>query len=35
MMASGDAAAVERMVQALWTMTKLDLATLERAFRGE
>ena len=35
MMASGDAAAVQRMVQALWQMTKLDLEVLERAFRGE
>jgi len=35
MMASGDAAAVQRMVQAVWKMKKLDLAVLEKAFRGE
>jgi len=35
MMASGDPAAVARLTQALWKMRKLDLAILERAFRGE
>ncbi|BDU73020.1 VOC family protein [Mesoterricola silvestris] len=35
MMASGDPAAVQRMVQAVWTMKKLDLAVLEKAFRRE
>lgn len=35
MMTSGDAAAVQRMVQAVWKMKKLDMAVLERAFRGE
>ena len=34
MMTSGDAPAVQRMVQALWQMSKLDSAALERAFRG-
>ncbi len=34
MMTSGDAAAVARMVQAVWKMKKLDLAVLERAYRG-
>lgn len=34
MLTSGDAAAVHRVVQAVWRMTKLDIAELERAFRG-
>lgn len=34
MMASPDAAAVQRMVQAVWGMVKLDLAALEKAFKG-
>lgn len=29
-----DPAALQRMLEALWQMTKLDLATLERAFSG-
>lgn len=35
MLASRDAAAVQRMVQALMTMKKLDVAALERAFAGD
>ena len=34
-MSSGDSAATGRVLQALWGMEKLDLATLERAFRGQ
>lgn len=34
MLTSGDAAAVHRLVQAVWRMQKLDIAELERAFRG-
>lgn len=34
MMTSGDTAAVHRLVQAVWQMTKLDGAALERAFKG-
>jgi len=34
MMTSGDAEAVQRMVRALWQMSKLDVAELERAFKG-
>jgi predicted 3-demethylubiquinone-9 3-methyltransferase (glyoxalase superfamily) len=35
MQASGDAAGIARMMAALVTMVKLDLAALEAAFRGE
>ena len=35
MMSSSDAAAVERVTAALLQMKKLDVAVLERAFRGE
>ncbi len=34
MLTCGDPAAVQRVVQAVWQMVKLDLAELERAFRG-
>lgn len=34
MLTSGDAEAVQRTVRAVWRMTKLDMAELERAFRG-
>ena len=34
MMASGDAPARERMFAAVWSMKKLDLAAIERAFAG-
>jgi predicted 3-demethylubiquinone-9 3-methyltransferase (glyoxalase superfamily) len=32
---SGDEAAITRVVRAVWTMTKPDMATLQRAFEGE
>lgn len=35
MQASGDPVAVARMFEALLTMDRLDIAALERAFRGE
>ena len=35
MLSSGDAAAAERVTAAFLEMNKLDIATLERAFRGE
>lgn len=35
MMTSGDAEAIQRMVQAVWKMKKLDVAILEKAFKGE
>jgi predicted 3-demethylubiquinone-9 3-methyltransferase (glyoxalase superfamily) len=35
MMASGDKPARERMFAAVWGMKKLDLAAIERAFKGE
>ncbi len=35
LLASGDAAAVQRVTQAFLKMNKLDIAELERAFRGE
>jgi len=31
---SGDTEALHRMVKAVWTMTKLDVDALERAYRG-
>lgn len=34
MMTSGDAEAVTRMVQAVWRMSKLDIAELEWAYKG-
>jgi predicted 3-demethylubiquinone-9 3-methyltransferase (glyoxalase superfamily) len=34
-MSTGDPVATGRVMQALWGMVKLDIATLERAFRGE
>ena len=34
MMASGDKPARERMFAAVWSMKRLDLATIERAFAG-
>jgi len=34
MLTSGNAEAVQRTVQALWQMTKLDAGELERAFKG-
>ncbi|HET9068664.1 MAG TPA: VOC family protein, partial [Amaricoccus sp.] len=34
MMASADAAARERMFSAVWSMKKLDIAQIERAFAG-
>lgn len=34
MLTSGDAQAVQRVVQAVWRMSKLDCAELERAFKG-
>jgi predicted 3-demethylubiquinone-9 3-methyltransferase (glyoxalase superfamily) len=34
MLTSGDAEAINRTLQALWQMTKLDAAELERAFKG-
>ena len=34
MLTSGKEEAVQRTVQALWQMSKLDIAELERAFRG-
>lgn len=35
MLSSGDAAAAERVTAAFLEMNKLDIATLEKAFRGE
>jgi predicted 3-demethylubiquinone-9 3-methyltransferase (glyoxalase superfamily) len=34
MLASGDAPAKERMFAAVWSMKKLDLAAIERAYAG-
>jgi predicted 3-demethylubiquinone-9 3-methyltransferase (glyoxalase superfamily) len=34
MMTSGNAEAVHRLVQAVWQMSKLDIAKLEAAFKG-
>lgn len=34
-MASDDAQALQRMFEALWQMTKLDVATLQQAFDGK
>lgn len=34
-MASGDPAVTGRVMQALWGMMKLDIAALERAYRGD
>lgn len=35
MMASGNVEGIQRMVQALWKMKKLEVAVLEKAFRGD
>jgi len=34
MLISGNSEAVQRVVQAVWQMSKLDIAELERAFKG-
>jgi predicted 3-demethylubiquinone-9 3-methyltransferase (glyoxalase superfamily) len=35
MMTSGNVQAIQRMAQALWKMKKLDMAGLEKAFKGD